>query len=593
MDRRTADELLRFLRTPEKALPKYGHVHDQKTGVFVPYDSFGITDELQATTLDYLSQPERTKDGQTTWLTELASRQSGKSLTVEYGCYCKAAYTPGWDHVTIADTGDRALYLHRRTHELHERWDERCRTPTQATRESRQLTFDGTIGGKMRVLSAESGAVGLGQSPDSFHPSECAYWADFAGSMVLIYPSLINRDHGLVVFECTPWEAGCDWHDHCQDAKREMGRHRYRFFPMWDSRLNRRAWPKGAALDTEEERLLNTYGADGLTISNLAFRRLMLETDRELRRRPELFPVWYPFDDVTCWIGTATAAIPAHALARHIAKAKMMMAWRAPYTEWEAPIRGAKYVIGVDPSGYAARDHAAFHALRVTPGGGPTGEPDRSLPWVQAATFADHIDPLAFTHELVRAAVRYNMAEIFVESNGVGQGCLGILDNLGYPNVYYEAKKKPGLTTTPGSGPRSLEALTTNLVDALLDLLCLRDPDTVAQLQSYKHDKRVEESVNTEIVRGQPSKRRRERHHWDKVSALMLAVAGARRYPRVETIDLRSTEDDAPAPGAVHSGMYTQKGQAARWAEMQAERRSRDSADPWYSNRGRFGSGSV
>ena len=77
----------------------------------------------------------------------------------------------------------------------------------------------------MRILSGEAGAVGIGQSPDSFHASERAFWADFAGSMFLIWPSMINRDHALAIFECTPWEAKSDWHDHCLEAKKGTSRH--------------------------------------------------------------------------------------------------------------------------------------------------------------------------------------------------------------------------------------------------------------------------------------------------------------------------------------------------------------------------------
>jgi hypothetical protein len=157
-------EQLEWLRDPSKSLPTMGMVHDQKTGTFIPYDPDSLTKSLQQEILSYLSNPPRTKDGQTKWLTCLTARQMGKSLTSVYGCYPKVAYNPGWDHVTIADTGDRAEYLHKRVHYLHERWPQAVRAPTIPNRESRQLTFDRSIGGKMRVLSAETGQVGVGQS---------------------------------------------------------------------------------------------------------------------------------------------------------------------------------------------------------------------------------------------------------------------------------------------------------------------------------------------------------------------------------------------------------------------------------------------
>jgi hypothetical protein len=95
------------------------------------------------------------------------------------------------------------------------------------------------------------------------------------------------------------------WRDQCRDAKLGMGRWVYAFFPFWDGKLNRRPWPKNSKLTAEEVGLLDRYGHLGLKKENLAFRRLMMETDAEIRRNPDLFKVYYPFDDVSCWIATA------------------------------------------------------------------------------------------------------------------------------------------------------------------------------------------------------------------------------------------------------------------------------------------------
>jgi len=367
----------------------------------------------------------------------------------------------------------------------------------------------------MRVLSAESGAVGIGQSPDSFHASECAFWADFAGSMFLIWPSMVNRDHALALFECTPWEARSDWHEHCLSAKAGEGRHLYMFFPFWDGYLNRRTWNKKWSLENEEVDLLNKFGSKGLTKDNLAFRRFMLATDQQLRRRPELFNVFYPFDDVSCWIASANSAIPDHALERH--KNAELIEWKAPYMEYERPEADALYVIGADPCGHAARDHASFQVFKVYDG-----------EWTQVASYADHSDPLVFTRKLQETGLKYNNAVIVVESNGVGQGVLSLLRDWDYPNIYFEKVRRPGLTVTSKTLDRNLGWL----IDGLLDELQLKDKNLVEQLMSYKNDKRVEEGPNTEIVRGEPTKKRRERHHWDKVSALMMAIVGARFLPR-------------------------------------------------------------
>lgn len=503
--------ILDYLRDPSRSLPAYGEVHDQETGQFVKYDVTRLTTYMQQDILDYYASPPRTSDGQARFMTILAGRQMGKSLTPEYCAYVRTAYSPGHDHVCIADTQERADYLHKRVHLLHERWPSDFRSPTIMSRESRQLSFDTQYGGKMRVLSAANGAVGIGQSPDGFHASECAFWPSFSEAMFLINPSINNRNNTVAIFECTPWEAGCDWHEHCQAAKALEGRHFYRFYPFWDGKLNRRKWDDDWKLDSEEEKLLLKYGGKGLTLENLAFRRFTLSSDAELRRNPERFRVFYPFDDIDCWLVRGRSVIPAHALERH--QQGVLVDAPPGYSEFLSPDANSVYVIGVDPSGQAARDHAAFQVLDL-----------RQDEWLQAARFSDNLDPLAFARKVFDTGIRYGNAKVVVENNGVGQAVISHLIEWKYPNLYYSAKGKAGIPTTGAN----VDKFTGHLIDALLDDLKLYDSMTVGQLISYKGDKRIEESPGLEAVRGGPSTRRRARHHWDSVSALIMAVQAAR-----------------------------------------------------------------
>jgi len=549
-----AQQALATLRDPNKSLQAFGQVHDQKTSTFVPYDPSRLTKSLQQEILDYVSNPPLTKHGQTRFLTVLTGRQMGKSLASEYALYPKVAYTPGWDHVCIADTKDRAEYLHKRIHHLHERWPTQVRSRTVPNREARQLTFQPRDGGKMRVLSAETGSVGIGQSPDSFHASECAFWADFAGSMFLIWPSLINRDRALAIFECTPWEARSDWHHHCLEAKNNKGRHLYLFKPFWDGALNVRPWDSDAQLDNEEIALLERYGPEGLTQENLAFRRFIMDTDIQLRRNPDLFKVFYPYDDLSCWLTSSNAAIPKHALDKHI-NSPRLQPWTPPYREFQQPHPDAHYVIGVDPAGYAARDHAAFQVFKIF-----------DDQWEQVAVFADNTDPIRFVDKLIRTGLKYNKATLVVESNGVGQATLALLREREYPSIFFEKRKRPGFTTTANS----LERMMGWLTDALLETFVFYDRDTVEQLLSYRNDKRIEEAPSSEIARGKASPRRRERHHWDKISALLMVTVGARRAPARHRY---KPKDLPPGKNPIHSGQYTFPQQTKRWEEIQRQKR--------------------
>ncbi len=511
------DEALAALCDPAISLRAYAKIIDQQTGNELPFDPFAITNRLQETVVAYYSEPPKTQFGQTKWLTVLGYRQGGKSLTAELCGYVRSAYTPGHDHVCIADNRDRAEYLHRRIHLTHSRWPEPVRAKTVPNREVRQLTFQ--HGGKMRVLSGESGAVGIGQSPDSFHGSELPYWRNAGHQFSMIYPSMINRDHSLVLLESTPApiiEPSTEWwRDHCRDAKLGLGRWVYGFFPFWDGKLNARAWPKNARLENEEIKLLEKFGHLGLKKENLAFRRLMMETDAEIRRNPDLFRVYYPFDDISCWIASIGSVFHNTLLKRH--QEKTLIPWEAPYMEYEQPEAGAVYVMGVDPAGYAARDHAAFQILKVYDG-----------EWTQVATFGATTDPVTFAKKIYDMGRKYNNAMVVVESNGVGVATLALLEDAGYPNLYYDKPYKPGFASTA----KSVSMMLSYLQDALKDELILWDEDTVDQLGSYREDKRVERSITSEMLHsGKPGKRR-ERHHWDKVSALQLACVGARNAPR-------------------------------------------------------------
>ncbi len=501
--------------TPGSLLRAYGHIQDQATGVSTAYDPFKITRKLQSTILSYYSDPPKTEDGQTKWLVLLGYRQGGKSLTSELVAYAKAAYTPGFDHVCIADNRERAEYLHRRVHFTHARWPDRLKTPTATSREVRQLSFDPAKGGRMRVLSGEAGSVGIGQSPDSFHGSELPFWSDPETQFSLIYPSMINRDHSLMILESTPLNAGDWWNDQCDDAKKGSGRWVYAFFPFWDGKLNRRPWPKGSSLTVEELRLMDKYGDQGLTRQNLSFRRFMMNTDAQIRRAPELFRVFYPFDDISCWITNNRAIFNESILSRH--RDKKMERWSPPYLEYEAPEEGAMYVVGVDPAGHAARDHASFQVIKVYDG-----------EWTQVACYADHTEPIEFTKKMLEVAERYNKARVIIESNGVGAATIALAKQAGYSNLYHEKPYKAGLTSTS----KKLEEMIGYLQDALLDELVLNDEDTFAQLCSYRHDKRTETSVVSEMLQGNVGPKRRQRHHWDKISALQMAVVAARRLPQ-------------------------------------------------------------
>jgi len=524
------------LRDPMWTIPHFGQVkrENDKPG---PADWANVDDSLEreiACFVADVSDEQHDADGATTeWAVVLKPRQSTRSTNFELAGLGLIMDRPGWDHVCIADTDGRAQYLHERIHYSYDRWDKRYRTPKLTNKERQQLTLEPELGGKARTMSAREANAGLGQTPNSFHWSEVGYCPEAATTWRDIYPSMAQRYNAKAVFECTPTEAQSEWHEMCLDAQKEGGRFRY-FFASWQmSRLARRPWPKGEKPDSEEAQLLERYGrgTHPLTLDHLAFRRESLANVREYRENPDLFFMHYPPDDLVCWMSRAKAAIPGRILQRHLQR--ILVPWTLDGLEvYENPDARAVYVMGVDPAGFSANDHAAFHIFRANRGSE-----------AQVACFADHVDSIRAADEAMRVGERFGWPLLVCENNGVGHGFLTSMIERGYPNIWYGPEGNPGWN----NNQKSYAEARSHLLD-LLDSpsFVIRDKDTVSQLQSYRDDRLVAQTESASVLsqlRGGKSGGRRAKHHWDKASALFSVALGirSRSWPSLTTgADVRS-----------------------------------------------------
>lgn len=515
LDAETRDLLAKNARV---AMESFGTLVDQKTQKKTLYRVDGLAEALQNDIFEYVDNAPRINVGtefeQTTWLVVLGPRQAGKSLCAELAFYPKAAFSAGWDHLTLADNKERADYLHNRTQMNHTEWPEEVRAYTKAHNETRRLTF--AHGGQMRVGSGKSAAAGVGQSIDSFHGSELFLWDDLATQMSFLLPAMQNRDEALAVWEATPgtsMEPSTEaWRDVCRAGKKREGRWIYAFHPFWVSHLNRRPWTKGDRLSVEEAKLMEKYGPLGMTEENIAFRRFTMANDPKIRRNPDLFGVYFPSDDHSCWLVSAGTFIPRHAIE---ARQHFLIPDNGfDYQEFHAPKPDSVYIIGVDPSGYGS-DHSAFEVFEVF------AEEVR-----QVAEFGGNVAPLEFNRMLEKTARRYNNALVAVERNGVGLGCIEALKILEYPNIYYGHDKKPGIHK------RSHDQVIEAIVDLLLDKAILHSEDLFDQLVDYRGDKAIEKSVKSLILNaGRKDPKRRSRHHFDKVAAFGMVALGLPALP--------------------------------------------------------------
>ena len=512
--------ILKALRDPRISLPANAKIIGQKLSDTVQYNPLEITHQLQSTILHYVAEPPKDAYGANKWMVLLGYRQGGKSLAAELAFYPLSMYTPGYDHVCMADKRERADYLHSRVHFTHEHWPLELRNATESNREVRQITFDKTVGGKMRTLTADGLNEGIGMSPDSFHGSEVPFWPDAGGVMNRIIPSMINRENSRVIMESTSapgmTESVAFFKDIYTDGCNGRGRWLSVFFPFWDGVLNSRPW-RGERMTNEELDLLHRHSKDGLREENLIFRRYIMETDPEIRRYPELFQVFYPFDDISCWYSRANAIIPHLILQKQIDNATVPWQEELGFIEIEPPEPGAIYACGVDPAGFGMRDHASFQIVKVY---------DDEIK--QVYEYAKTTDPLSFARDLVVQLRRYNNAYVAIENNGVGAGTIVHLQEIEYPNLLHADKSTIGFNSNGPNNERYLRYL----IDALMDTLVIKSKDLLSQMLSYKNDKRTERSALAELLTGDATGgNRRARHHWDKVSALIYAIVASRFVP--------------------------------------------------------------
>lgn len=504
------------LTDPRVSLPLYGTVFGQDESQPIRYDPTAITYQLQNDILNFIGNRACTSDGYVKWCVLLGYRQGGKSSTFGMAMYPGIMYSGGKKHVTSADKLDRANELHRRIQFNHKRWPDALRVPQGDKNETRKIDF--VTGASITVMAGGSHAGGVGYSIDSYHNSETPLHPDASAEWSFLWPAMINRRESVAVFESTPYamsEASAEFYkDLYTTAAEGKGRWTSIFRPWWDGKLNARS-AVDFVPDLSEQRLLDRYGHLGLSLENLAFRREAMSTDGEIRRRPELFDVWYPSNDVDCWSIEGSGLIPTKAVEKqspHIVEPLRVERGVSIFLE---PKPGAQYVMGIDPGGFGV-DHKSFQLFEVWDG-----------EWEQAAVIGDNIDYYEFNEIVIDFLRRYNNARVCPERNGVGMGMIQFLHDRGYKNVHHDAAYKPG--TVRHAHDKLMEIL----IDSLLDEITLHERKTLADCQSYKGDKLVQTSQAQAILHpGEPGRGRRGRDHWDRVTALFQMCVAARSMPR-------------------------------------------------------------
>lgn len=541
-----SEENLNKLADPGYLLPHHGTVLDLETDSVYPFRT-NICPKVQHSIIEYVRNPPRQESGHTCFLAVVGPRQCTKSTTAALALSGKVMYSPGTQGVTIADEQPRADVLFESVMFNYSRIPKNIRMPQMNTLAQRKLNM--LHGGTYKALtSGFTGNVGLGRGIAWSHISEGPFHKDFGGFWNKYFPSVNNRKNAAVILESTPGamseSSAAVYRDLMAEARQGIGRWKYVFAAFWHSSLNERPWNRDWTLAPDEVKLLDLYGRkDGgnnsaprqtifLSLENLAFLREVRVMDPKIKKDPDLLWVFYPKDDISCWHVVGNSAFPNHAMESLIVRsggAEALVKWRPTdgcYMEYSEPRSDGIYVIGVDPSGWGSGDPTSFQVGEVW-----------SDEIRQVAEFeTNKLTPPQVAEKIIEIAARFNDAEVFCENNGVGAGVLAVLEMAHQrgklKRLHYYRQGRPGV---PNSVPRHAEALG-YLVDASLETsqggsgtLVICSDNLQAQLGTYRQDKAVQEGSKTLILRGTTTAGgRREKHHWDRVSAFLWMVYGAR-----------------------------------------------------------------
>lgn len=303
------------------------------------------------------------------------------------------------------------------------------------------------------------------QTAHHVHASEVAHWPEDSAKRIIGGLLPANPANGSFVMESTPNGAAGQFYEKAMDALDEPGMPwTVQFYPWWLEKTytittyEKVLMDAGVDLDKmrfgflptpEEETLM---AREHLDIGQMLWRRMRA---RDLMTTGQYFAQEYPEDLMTCWLASGICYfhddLEDHLsyyrqLACEPAKRLSTLEYKDPITGivtpvdfqgsnlwvWEPPAAGHRYVAFEDCSaGVQDGDYSALNILDTTDG-------LRHVARVRVRTVPGRVAAMA-----AATCAWYNWAFLGVERNTYGQECLGKLQEMHYPNLYYDVINQP------------------------------------------------------------------------------------------------------------------------------------------------------
>jgi len=243
---------------------------------------------------------------------------------------------------------------------------------------------------------------------------------------------------GYIIRESTPLGDIGYFYTSVQDCIE--GKSDYKLVPFWwwigqDYRI-----PRGSELVLEQDREVLVYTpkevelmlAKGLNEEQIRWRRWKIRSMRS-ENQETIFPQEYIEDMESCWLGPADKVFDdvEEQLQSFSLKARDPIRTEGILEIWKEPEAGARYIFWVDPCGGESPTDNDPHdgvILKLHAGG-----------LEHVASIQSRMEQKPLAYKVAEIGVRYNLALLVVERNGVGRGVLNYLVNdIIYKNLFME-----------------------------------------------------------------------------------------------------------------------------------------------------------
>jgi hypothetical protein len=299
----------------------------------------------------------------------------------------------------------------------------------------------------MSVSTAKNAGSGRSFTYHAVHCSEVGFWEDPDRLMVGLNQSIPYKHGTIVIYESTANGVGNWFHEEWLRAVHKESNFVPLFFPWFNHSEYRIDATTLRAVDLlEDERDLSER--HGLDLAQLAWRRhaianLCMGDENQFHQE-------YPCSPDEAFLSTGTHIFPLNKLAEcYEPKAGItgflhddngtikftpdptgpltVYTWPSGDRDW------GRYVVAGDPSRSTYGDPSCIQVLN-------------RRTFEQVAVWHGHMDPVPFAHEIMRLGYYYNTALINSEINGPGYGTIGVIMQLGYPDIWRHrwADKSPG-----------------------------------------------------------------------------------------------------------------------------------------------------